>query len=307
MLVNTGQSKVDVPPFFFAKSDRFITETVIDQESPVNTVSVIYRLGDVIHDTDMDATQFRTEHIRIYVKKAGGPTDFSNSYGSGRWSQAQVSSWISEDSPKPIGRKLARDLEKELGLPFGMFDLPLDTTVGDLVRSAESSIKETPPAYHAIPTKAQSVGEKPYLIPQYDVTGSMGHGNELQEHLDVVQSVQVFLPDLRKQISKPITSPSKLAILTGYGTSMAPTINDGDPLLVDTGVTDVDREGVYVLEKDKQLFIKRMQRRIMDGSLVMSSDNREEHPETELIPREAIGRDFFLRGRVLLAWNARKL
>ena len=145
------------------------------------------------------------------------------------------------------------------------------------------------------------------MLPQLSTIASMGYGAALQEHVDVVRLMRVSWGELKRQVRGPITSPENLRILTGYGTSMRPTFNDGDPLLVDIGVTAVDREGVYVLERGSELFVKRMQRMITDGSLLMISDNREEHPYPEKIPRDSIGNEFFVRGRVLMVWNARNL
>ncbi|ULQ47421.1 hypothetical protein JN531_003850 [Flagellatimonas centrodinii] len=72
----------------------------------------------------MDATTARTLNIRRLVSASNGPTAFANRYGGGRWTQAQVSQWVSEDKPKSIGGRLARDLEAELGLLRGELDQP---------------------------------------------------------------------------------------------------------------------------------------------------------------------------------------
>lgn len=56
-----------------------------------------------------------------------------------------------------------------------------------------------------------------------------------------------------------ITSPSNLAIVTGFGDSMRPLNNPGDPLLVDRGVTSVDYDAIYFFRIGEG-FIKRLQR-----------------------------------------------
>lgn len=76
----------------------------------------------------MDATTARTLNIRRFVSAANGPTAFANRYGGGRWTQAQVSQWVSEENPKSIGGRLARDLEAELRLPRGAMDQPPNDT-----------------------------------------------------------------------------------------------------------------------------------------------------------------------------------
>jgi transcriptional regulator with XRE-family HTH domain len=147
-----------------------------------------------------------------------------------------------------------------------------------------------------------------FLIPRLALGGSMGQGIEAPEHIDIVNQVRVNLPHLRREVS--ISAPSNLRILTGYGDSMEPTFKDGDPLLVDTGVTEIKIDGVYVLERDagsdrKELFIKRVQRHPIDNTLIISSDNKNYQP---VVVSESDRRvRFKVAGRVLLAWNSRKI
>jgi len=70
----------------------------------------------------MDANSARTENMRRLVADAGGPAEWVRQYGGIRWQQPQVSQWISETSPKGIGRRLARDLETAMGLTSGELD-----------------------------------------------------------------------------------------------------------------------------------------------------------------------------------------
>lgn len=70
----------------------------------------------------MDANLARTLNIRRLVDEAGGPAEWARRYGGERWTQPQVSQWISESRPKGIGRALARDLEKAMDLPSGDLD-----------------------------------------------------------------------------------------------------------------------------------------------------------------------------------------
>jgi hypothetical protein len=72
----------------------------------------------------MDAKTARTENIRRLVAETGGPAEFSRRYGGTTWVQAQVSQWISQTNPKPIGHALARKLEDRVGLAVGSLDRP---------------------------------------------------------------------------------------------------------------------------------------------------------------------------------------
>ncbi|MFA9204940.1 MAG: S24 family peptidase [Bacteroidia bacterium] len=141
-------------------------------------------------------------------------------------------------------------------------------------------------------------------IPQLDVRASMGGGIDAPDRDSVVRSIQVHEDSLRRLIGNtPISGVSGLRLVSAYGDSMTPTFNDGDLLLVDTGVYDVKLDAIYVLSLHESLYIKRLQRRI-DGTLSMISDNRNYEPQT--IVNGDLDR-FRVLGRVLLAWNAHKL
>lgn len=138
-------------------------------------------------------------------------------------------------------------------------------------------------------------------IPKLDLSASMGDGAHLPDHVEVVYSIAVSISELRRRVS--FSSPSALRFLTGYGNSMEPTFRDGDLLLVDTGVSNVDIDAVYVLELNDALYIKTLQRR-PDGSILMISDNKKYEP---YLIRDADRDKFVVRGRVLLVWNAKHL
>lgn len=73
----------------------------------------------------MDANTARTLNIRRLIEESGGPAEWARRYGGDRWTQPQVSQWISESRPKGIGRALARDLEVAMNLSSGALDRPV--------------------------------------------------------------------------------------------------------------------------------------------------------------------------------------
>lgn len=153
----------------------------------------------------------------------------------------------------------------------------------------------------ALPYRSDTI-----YIPQLDFGGSMGGGVEAPDHIDVVNQVQVNLPQLRREVS--FTAPQNLRIITGYGDSMEPTFKDGDPLLMDTGVNEFAIDGIYVFQKAgatpaDPVFIKRVQRHPIDATIIVSSDNKNYQPYV-VEPKRT---EFRILGRVLLAWNSRKL
>lgn len=139
-------------------------------------------------------------------------------------------------------------------------------------------------------------------IPQLDVQGAMGNGAIPPDHVDVVRNVVVNRYELAKQCA--FTAPQNLQIITGYGRSMQPTFSDGDPLLIDTGVTSVTIDAVYVFEIDGALYIKGLQR-IPGNGLRVISHNRDEYDAWDISKEQA--QTLAVRGRVVMAWNARRL
>lgn len=92
--------------------------------------------------------------------------------------------------------------------------------------------------------------------------------------------------------------PKNLALFTAVGDSMAPTIRDGDLLLVDTSIRQIQASRIYVLRIGCALVVKRIQVKI-DGSLVVRPDNRIYEPEV-LSPDQA--RTLNIVGEVV--WHA---
>lgn len=100
----------------------------------------------------MDASTARTENMRRHVAKSGGPTEWAREFGGDRWTQAQVSQWISESKPKGIGGNLARDLEAAMGLERGTLDrAPLENgAASQSPRLDASTIVDAMKALHRI-------------------------------------------------------------------------------------------------------------------------------------------------------------
>lgn len=98
-----------------------------------------------------------------------------------------------------------------------------------------------------------------YVIPQYSAGGSMGAGLLLRDQPGMISSWHVTPEWVQKNVPN-ITSHKNLAIVTGFGDSMRPLYNPGDPLIVDTGVKSVEFDGIYFFRIEAEGFIKRLQR-----------------------------------------------
>ena len=82
----------------------------------------------------------------------------------------------------------------------------------------------------------------------------------------------------------------------------APTFSDGDILLIDVGIAELNVDAVYVLQRDDELYCKRIQRR-PTGGYRMISDNPVYPPEDIDPDRDG----FRVLARVVCVWNMRKL
>lgn len=140
------------------------------------------------------------------------------------------------------------------------------------------------------------------MVRLFDATPSMGRGVMRPDRDTVLGEVNLSKEWIGRNLS--ISNSANLAMLTAYGDSMAPTFADGDMLLVDRGVVDVKLDAVYVLALNDELFVKRVQRRITDGAVIIKSDNPLYDP---VILDNGERNSLQVLGRVVWAWNGRKL
>lgn len=156
------------------------------------------------------------------------------------------------------------------------------------------------------PYEAPSDSGKPDLvITQYEDTGgAMGHGFNLTDHPPGhIKSWRVTHEWLRLNVPSH-TGVKNLAIVTGFGPSMKPMFNPGDPLLVDVGVKVIDHEGVYFFRVGDEGFIKLIQRvPEFDGPgvrLRVISKNPD-YPPYDISPKNP---HFEVLGKVLTVWRS---
>lgn len=134
-------------------------------------------------------------------------------------------------------------------------------------------------------------------IPQFDTGGAMGDGGlVLRDQPGVIQGWRVSPEWLAKNV-KNATAARNLCIVTGFGDSMRPLYNPGDPLIVDRGVTTVDFDAIYFFRVGDEGFVKRLQR-VPGQGLVVLSENKS-YRDWVIEPTM----DFEVFGRVLKIWR----
>jgi len=132
------------------------------------------------------------------------------------------------------------------------------------------------------------------FVPRYDVRVAAGRGAAIRSE-QVVDYLAFKTDWVRRRLD---TDPRSLMLVEAVGDSMAPTIDDGDLLLVDLDEPRFKQDGVYVLRRDSDLIVKRLQRR-PDGKLIIRSDNPAYEPA--VAPRDGLG----IVGRVI--WSAGRI
>lgn len=228
--------------------------------------------------------EIRRDNLLLLINEAGGKAALNGKLGRER-ADATISQIVnrSPDSktkkPKMMGTNLARQIEERLKLPEGWMD----------TQHSEESLELSA-------AESGQATEGAVLIPQFDTGGAMGTGLLLRDQPGVIQSWRVTQEWVQKNVHH-ITSPSNLAIVTGFGDSMKPLYNPGDPLLVDRGVTSVEFDGIYFFRIGDEGFIKRLQRIPGIGLRAISENKAYETWDIRA------GMDFEVFARVVKVWR----
>lgn len=186
---------------------------------------------------------------------------------------------------KGIGPEIIDACTASFDLPRGFWDMDPDEAASALGLQITAPTQSAP-------------HEADLTITQYKTGGKMGHGLVLQDQPGVIRS-WVVSPEWVQLNVHRITSAKNLAIVTGFGDSMRPLFNPGDPLLVDRGITRADVDGVYFFRVGDEGYVKRLQRiPTADGPILRAkSDNPRYDPFD--ITRDM---DCEIFGRVVKAW-----
>lgn len=136
-----------------------------------------------------------------------------------------------------------------------------------------------------------------YEIRQYDTGGGMGNGLILKEQPGVIENFRVNANWLRENL-KGYSSTKNLCIVTGFGESMKPLFNPGDPVIVDLSIKEFIGDFPYFFRIGDEGYIKRLQK-IPGQGLIALSANREYRDWP--IQQDM---DFEILGRVLKVWKS---
>lgn len=136
-------------------------------------------------------------------------------------------------------------------------------------------------------------------IAHYDVQGAMGSGKLVHDFPEMFRDVTVSQQHLR-ELGVTYKDPSHLKLITGDGQSMAPTIQDKDPLISDVSIREFTGDGIYAFTWQGLFYIKRLQ--VADEEhFEMISDNPTHKDRLIRID------DTYIQARILLVWNANRV
>lgn len=146
----------------------------------------------------------------------------------------------------------------------------------------------------AVPSRPR--GRDMMLVPKLAIGASAGAGASVDG--EAVEGEVAF--DL-KWLRGLGADPRVLSIIRVVGDSMAPTLGDGDDILVDASDAVARlRDGIYVLRLDDMLMVKRVARAPGPGRIAVTSDNPHYpgYPDLAMDMVQLVGR---------VVWAGRKL
>lgn len=185
---------------------------------------------------------------------------------------------------KGVGPEITSSCSAAFGLPRGFWEMAPSEALASLSRQDDVSLEKN----HSDTT-----------IMQFDTGGAMGHGVVLRDQPGVIKSWTVSDSWLQQNVHR-ITSAKNLCIVTGFGPSMQPLYNPGDPLLVDRGANRVDVDGVYFFRVGQDGFVKQLQRIPTSAGLVLRAKSYNALYDPFDITE---GMDFEAFGRVVKVWK----
>lgn len=213
------------------------------------------------------------------------------------WSQAKLAKAVSR-AQATIGQWETDEREPDLEM-IGLVASTLKVDPCWLAFGRRSS-EEQPPIQEMKPDDRifPVAGEAYAAIRRFDLQASAGPGREIPASPDVLHHHLFRIDWLRTVTRSPL---GKLFVLEVQGDSMEPTLRTGDTVLVDQAQNHPRRlDGMYVLNFDGAMQVKRVSAHPVSNLLRISSDNPRHDPWPDISPD-----DIDIVGRVI--WIGRQV
>jgi phage repressor protein C with HTH and peptisase S24 domain len=247
----------------------------------------------------MDNREIRLANLRYAIRFFGGVATLAEAADcSKKYLEQIVQGFQSgkDKNPRKLGDSNAKKIAKALGKEPYWMDLPHPELWDEDQQKKDGG--DMHPS-NVVRLKQKAVHD--VLLEQYDAGGSMGHGLDLRDQPGIIQSWRVS-PEWLERNVRSHSGTKNLCIVTGFGDSMQPLFNPGDPLLVDTGVMSVDFDSIYFFRIGNDGYVKRLQRIPTEDGLVIRavSENRDAYEPFNITSKM----DFQVLGRVLKVWRS---
>ena len=191
---------------------------------------------------------------------------------------AYIQQFIKRGTPRRLGERDRQRIAAFLGVPESLLGGPTTAPV----RLAAARGTRRAPAM--------------LIVPQLAVGASAGAGAAVDG--EAVEAGFAFDPRWLRRLGADTRA---LSIIAVEGDSMAPTLGDGDDIMVDGADTAARlRDGIYVLRMDDALMVKRVARLPLAGRISVKSDNQL-YPSWPDLPADTV----MLVGRVV--WAGRRV
>ena len=106
-------------------------------------------------------------------------------------------------------------------------------------------------------------------VPHYAIHASAGGGSLVE-----AEKIEQHLTLSREWLAREGIASNDLIGIYAQGDSMEPTVQDGDSLLIDRTKNIIGSDGgIYVINYEGELFVKRVQK-LLDGRIAVTSDNK---------------------------------
>lgn len=107
-------------------------------------------------------------------------------------------------------------------------------------------------------------------IPLLDVQACCGINPEMSSNITLIRMIDIDELFYNKYLMG--ANKRSLHVIHATGDSMSPTIEDGEPVIIDTSDKILNRDGIFAFVFNSGLFIKRVQ--CLPNGLKLISDNR---------------------------------
>lgn len=132
-------------------------------------------------------------------------------------------------------------------------------------------------------------------VQQLDAEAGMGGETINDDYPEVIRAMD-FEPAFIRSVVGFVPAPGRLVLVTGRGDSMIPIIQPGESLMVDTGISQFDGDGIYLINNGNGQQIKGLQDR--GDAIYVVSANTALYPAFPLPRSTVIGGKVYLRNRI---------